>query len=142
MKKNSIIQKYENYNSHHKVFIAPEWTLEYSLAKSPLLKLLWKSIHETRYKEPYNASNQAKFKAIQDRIDTNRDSSELAYDIFKPLNDKNVSKAIVAQKLGIEIGKLNHEDKEQLKSEVINNDYTKYLVRAIKHAAQLNEEEV
>lgn len=141
MKKNNIIQKYENYNSHHKVFIAPEWTLEYSLAKSPLLKLLWKSIHETRYKEPYNASNQAKFKAIQDRIDTNRDSSELAYDIFKPLNDKKVSKAIVAQKLAIEIGKLASEDKEQLKTKVLSNDYTQYLVNTIKHASQINEEE-
>ncbi len=142
MKKNSITERYKNYNSHHKVFIAPEWTLEYSLAKSPLLKLLWKSIHETRYKNPYSEENQIKFDEIQHRIDTNRDSPELAYDIFKLLNDKIISKAIVAQKLGIEFGKLNHEDIEQLKSEVINNDYTKYLVRAIKHAAQINEEEV
>lgn len=142
MKKTSIIQKYMNYNSNHKVFIAPEWTLEYSLAKSPLVTLLWKSIHETRYKEPYNASNQAKFKAIQDRIDTNRDSPELAYDIFKPLNDKRVSKAIVAQKLAIEIIKLDNTAREQLKSELLSSTYTEYLVRAIKHAAQINEEEV
>ena len=54
MKKTSIDQKYMNYNSNHKVFIAPEWTLEYSLAKSPLVTLLWKSIHETRYKDPYS----------------------------------------------------------------------------------------
>lgn len=142
MKKTSIIQKYMNYNSNHKVFIAPEWTLEYSLAKSPLVTLLWKSIHETRYKEPYNASNQAKFKAIQDRIDTNRDSPELAYDIFKSLNDKRVSKAIVAQKLAIEIIKLDNTAREQLKSELLSSTYTEYLVRAIKHAAQINEEEV
>lgn len=142
MKRTSIIQKYMNYNSNHKVFIAPEWTLEYSLAKSPLVTLLWKSIHETRYKEPYNASNQAKFKAIQDRIDTNRDSPELAYDIFKSLNDKRVSKAIVAQKLAIEIIKLDNTAREQLKSELLSSTYTDYLVRAIKHAAQINEEEV
>ena len=142
MKRTSIIQKYMNYNSNHKVFIAPEWTLEYSLAKSPLVTLLWKSIHETRYKEPYNASNQAKFKAIQDRIDTNRDSPELAYDIFKSLNDKRVSKAIVAQKLAIEIIKLDNTAREQLKSELLSSTYTEYLVRAIKHAAQINEEEV
>ena len=143
MKKNSIIQKYENYNSHHKVFIAPEWTLEYSLARSPLVKLLWKSIHETRYKNPYSTVNQNKFDEINNQLTTSDDiiSSELAYDIFKPLNDKKVSKAIVAQKLAIEIGKLASEDKEQLKTKVLSNDYTQYLVNAIKHASQINEEE-
>lgn len=143
MKKNSIIQKYENYNSHHTVFIAPEWTLEYSLARSPLVKLLWKSIHETRYKNPYSTVNQNKFDEINNQLTTSDDiiSSELAYDIFKPLNDKKVSKAIVAQKLAIEIGKLASEDKEQLKTKVLSNDYTQYLVNAIKHASQINEEE-
>jgi hypothetical protein len=138
MKRTSINQKYENYNSNHKVFIAPEWTLEYSLAKSPLVTLLWKSIHETRYKDPYNEKNQIKFDEIQNRIDTNSNNSELAYDVFKPLNDKDVSKAIVAQKLAIEIIKLDNVARERLKSELFSNDYTEYLVSAIKHAAQIN----
>ncbi|WP_139689840.1 ATP-dependent nuclease [Streptococcus oralis] len=143
MKRGSIINKYESYNSHHKVFITPEWTLEYSLAKGPLVKLLWKSIHETRYKNPYSTVNQNKFDEINNQLTTSDDiiSSELAYDIFKPLNDKKVSKAIVAQKLAIEIGKLASEDKEQLKTKVLSNDYTQYLVNAIKHASQINEEE-
>lgn len=138
MKRTSINQKYENYNSNHKVFIAPEWTLEYSLAKSPLVTLLWKSIHETRYKDPYSEKNQIKFDEIQNRIDTNSNNSELAYDVFKPLNDKDVSKAIVAQKLAIEIIKLDNAARERLKSELLSNDYTEYLVSAIKHAAQIN----
>lgn len=138
MKKTSIDQKYMNYNSNHKVFIAPEWTLEYSLAKSPLVTLLWKSIHETRYKDPYSEKNKIKFDEIQNRIDTNSNNSELAYDVFKPLNDKDVSKAIVAQKLAIEINKLDHAARERLKSELLSNDYTEYLVSAIKHAAQIN----
>jgi hypothetical protein len=142
MKRTSIIQKYDNYNSNHKVFIAPEWTLEYSLAKSPLVTLLWKSIHETRYKNPYSEQNKIKFDEIQHRIDTNSNNSKLAYDVFKPLNDKDVSKAIVAQKLAIEIIKLDNAAREQLKSELLSNDYTEYLVSAIKHAAQINEEEV
>ena len=58
------------------------------------------------------------------------------------MNDKVVSKAIVAQKLAIEIGNLGNEEKEQLKSVVLSNRYTQYLVDAIKHAAQINEEEV
>lgn len=138
MKKTSIDQKYMNYNSNHKVFIAPEWTLEYSLAKSPLVTLLWKSIHETRYKDSYSEKNKIKFDEIQNRIDTNSNNSELAYDVFKPLNDKDVSKAIVAQKLAIEINKLDHAARERLKSELLSNDYTEYLVSAIKHAAQIN----
>lgn len=137
-KKSSINTKYEVYNANLGIFIAPEWTLEYSLAKSPLVKLLWKSIHETRYKNPYSEKNKEKYDEIQTRIDTNSNDSELAYDIFKSLNDKRVSKAIVAQKLAIEIIKLDKTTREQLKSVLLSNDYTEYLVSAIKHAAQIN----
>lgn len=137
-KKSSINTKYEVYNANLGIFIAPEWTLEYSLAKSPLVKLLWKSIHETRYKDPYSKKNKEKYDEIQTRIDTNSNDSELAYDIFKSLNDKRVSKAIVAQKLAIEIIKLDKTAREQLKSVLLSNDYTEYLVSAIKHAAQIN----
>jgi putative ATP-dependent endonuclease of OLD family len=143
IKINTIIPKYEKYNANSKTFVAPEWTLEYSLAKSPLVRLLWKSIHETRYKAPYSAINKAKFDEINNLFTDGSESinAELAYNVFKPLNDKVVSKAIVAQKLAIEIGKLASEDKEQLKTKVLSNDYTQYLVNAIKHAAQINEEE-
>ena len=137
-KKISINTKYEVYNANLGIFIAPEWTLEYSLAKSPLVKLLWKSIHETRYKNPYSEKNKKKYDEIQTRIDTNSNDSELAYDIFKSLNDKRVSKAIVAQKLAIEIIKLDNTAREQLKSVLLSHAYTDYLVSAIKHAAQIN----
>lgn len=144
IKRNTITQKYAAYNAEHKTFVAPEWTLEYSLAKSPLVKLLWKSIHETRYKKPYSYVNQNKFDEKNNQIATSGDiiSSELAYGIFKPLNDKDVSKAIVAQKLAIEIGKLKDSEKQVLKEKVLGSRYTEYLVEAIKHAAQINEEEV
>jgi putative ATP-dependent endonuclease of OLD family len=86
---------------------------------------------------------EAKFDEINNLFTDGSESinAELAYNVFKPLNDKVVSKAIVAQKLAIEIGKLASEDKEQLKTKVLSNDYTQYLVNAIKHAAQINEEE-
>lgn len=143
IKNDTIIQKYDDYNANSKTFVAPEWTLEYSLAKSPLVKLLWKSIHETRYKEPYSTTNKEKFDKINNLFTDGSESisAELAYNVFKSLNDKVVSKAIVAQKLAIEIGNLDNEGKEQLKSEVLSNKYTQYLVDAIKHAAQINEEE-
>ena len=143
IKINTIIQKYEKYNANSKTFVAPEWTLEYSLAKSPLVRLLWKSIHETRYKAPYSAINKAKFDEINNLFTDGSESidAELAYKIFKPLNDKIVSKAIVAQKLAIEIGQLDSENKEQLKSEVLSNSYTQYLINAIKHAAQITDDD-
>ncbi len=138
-KRNTITKKYEAFNSNSKSFIAPEWTLEYSLAKSPLAKLLWKSIHETRYQHPDSPANQVKFDEINNQITASGDilGSQLAYDIFKPLNDKNVSKAIVAQKLAIEIGKMKDSEKEELKQKVLESQYTEYLVDAIKHASQL-----
>ncbi|MHC5879850.1 ATP-dependent nuclease, partial [Streptococcus pyogenes] len=77
-------------------------------------RLLWKSIHETRYKAPYSAINKAKFDEINNLFTDGSESinAELAYNVFKPLNDKVVSKAIVAQKLAIEIGNLGNEEKE------------------------------
>lgn len=141
-KQKTIDQKYTSYNANSRIFVAPEWTLEYSLAKSPLAKLLWKSIHETRYKAPYNDVNKSKFESINDKITENPNTidSQLAYDIFKLLNDKIVSKAIVAQKLAIEIGNLNSEEKEELKTRILSNRYTQYLVNAIKHAAQITDD--
>ncbi|MDW8682643.1 AAA family ATPase [Streptococcus suis] len=139
----SITQKYSPYNANLKTFVAPEWTLEYSLAQSPLVQLLWKSIHETRYKEPYSTTNKEKFEDINNQFSNGSEtiSDELAYKIFKPLNDKIVSKAIVAQKLAIEIGQLDSENKERLKSEVLSNSYTQYLINAIKHASQITDDD-
>ena len=145
-KKDAILRKFENYNANLKICVAKEWTLEYSLAKSPLVTHLYKSIFESRYKNLNSPTNKQKYDEIvnqinSERTSTRRISSELAYDIFKPLNDKNVSKAIVAQKLAIKIAKLSNDEKEQLKSEVLNCEYTRYLVDAIKHAAQIFESE-
>ena len=120
--------------------------MEYSLAKSPLVTHLYKSIFESRYKNFNSPTNKQRSDEIVDRINSERTSTrrispELAYDIFKPLNDKNVSKAIVAQKLAIKITKLSNDEKERLKSEVLDCEYTQYLVDAIKHAAQIVESE-
>ena len=145
-KKDAILRKFENYNANLKICVAKEWTLEYSLAKSPLVTHLYKSIFESRYKILNSPTNKQKYDEIVNRINsertsTRRISSELAYDIFKPLNDKNVSKAIVAQKLAINMAKLSNDEKERLKSEVLDCEYTQYLVDAIKHAAQIVESE-
>lgn len=146
VKKDAILRKFENYNANLKICVAKEWTLEYSLAKSPLVTHLYKSIFESRYKNLNSPTNKQKYDEIvnqinSERTSTRRISSELAYDIFKPLNDKNVSKAIVAQKLAINMAKLSNDEKERLKSEVLNCEYTRYLVDAIKHAAQIDESE-
>ena len=145
-KKRAISRKFENYNANLKICVAKEWTLEYTLAKSPLVTHLNKSIFESRYQNLNSPTNKQKYDEIVDRIDSERTSTrrispDLAYDIFKPLNDKNVSKAIVAQKLAIKIAKLSNIEKELLKSEVLNCEYTRYLVDAIKHAAQIVESE-
>ncbi|HFI0923589.1 hypothetical protein [Streptococcus suis] len=113
------------------------------MTKSPLGQLLWKSIHETKYKKPYSTTNKEKFEDINNQLTDGSEtiSAELAYKIFMPLDDKVVSKAIVAQKLAIEIGQLDSENKERLKSEVLSNSYTQYLINAIKHAAQITDDD-
>lgn len=145
-KKRAILRKFENYNANLKICVAKEWTLEYTLAKSPLVTILYRSIFESRYKNSNSPINKQKYEEINNQINSERTSTgrispELAYDIFKPLNDKNVSKAIVAQKLAINMAKLSNDEKELLKSEVLNCEYTRYLVDAIKHAAQIVESE-
>ena len=129
---NYLEGKYVN-DANLKVFVAPHWTLEYMLSLSSLSKDLAVVVHEIRYKHPYNTSNKRKLDELIEIInDPNKDSNKVAYKIFKPINDKVVSKAIVAQELA-EIVQKSKEDKK----EIIQEDpYLNYLINAIYHVTE------
>lgn len=141
-KREDMIEKYNTYNGNFKTLIAPEWTLEYSLAQSVLAEYLYKSIHYIRYKQPPSARRVQEKAEIIEEIRgehiTDIEKSKLAYRIFKPLNDKLVSKGEVAQVLSTRIEDLikkSPHEAEILKNKVLNDDNLIYLVEAIKHAA-------
>lgn len=140
-KKINLEQKYSNYDANLEICIAPEWTLEYSLALSSIADLLAQSIHEARYKSPYNNKNQAKLKALIKEIKEKPNNPRVAYEIFKPVNDKLVSKAEVAQILAIKINRIisSPEEYSKRKEIILKDDKLNYLIKAIMHSADLTK---
>ncbi|MEK4563768.1 AAA family ATPase [Alkalihalobacillus sp. FSL R5-0424] len=127
------LKKEYSRNSNLKVFISPKWTLEYSLALSSINVELAKSIHEARFKEPYNNRNAAVWNTMrEDIVFGDNESADLAYKIFKPLHKKNVSKAVVAQLLA----KSLKEKSLDIKSEIEDDEYLSYIIDAIYHVTE------
>jgi putative ATP-dependent endonuclease of the OLD family len=134
----SLVDKYSKYDANLQISIAPDWTLEYSLALSVLAPLLLVSIHEVRYKNPYSGKRKKQYDELRKQLDESQYQDELiAYQIFKPVNDKIVSKAEVAQTLAIKLNQILKEDhkSKDLRDKVMNDAKLKYLVDAIIHAA-------
>ena len=85
------------------------------MALSVLASFLLESIHEVRYKNPYSGK---KLKIFDENgegqlMKDNIHPENIAYKIFKPVNDKLVSKAEVAQCLAIKINQI--VDNENIK---------------------------
>ncbi|MEJ9233092.1 AAA family ATPase [Peribacillus butanolivorans] len=135
----SLNEKYSNYDANLKVCIAPNWTLEYSLALSSLAPLLLESIQEVRYKKPYEGKKKEIFNALKEKSIKNPKDPKVAYEIFKPVNDKLVSKAEVAQRLAIKLNAAANDPKLRLEMEdkISQDDKLEYLVRAIVHSSTL-----
>lgn len=140
-----IEEKYRSYNCNFKIFTAPEWTLEYSLSKSCLRKMLYKAIHTLRYKNAFEGKRLKEFKEFEQIIKEDNDfSDEIAYEIFKPIDKKLVSKAEVAQELSVylkdlfERKKENKEELEKIQNKIMQDNYLKYLIKAIQHVSTVN----
>lgn len=126
-KKNKIDSMYPDGDV--KLCVAEHWTLEYEIAKSGLYQelnmavLMAKAEQAGRLLTFDNARNET------EGIFSCGTSDAIAYEIFKPINNGVVSKAIVAQYLA-EI--LVRKDKDY-KSLIEKDKYLGYLVKAIKH---------
>lgn len=141
-KRRKIEEKYSKYNANIQVSISPEWTLEYCLLLSPLQKLLKESILETQYKTPFNPTTQRKIDEIDRALADPDEKLITIYRLFKRLDDKEVSKAIVAQTLANKIIDLSREEKDSLKNEITNDVHMKYLIDAIiKASGKQNKED-
>ncbi len=117
------------YSGEIRIFLSKCWTLEYDIAKSALYKKLATAIELAKVEmrgDDTNIELSNKIKRETDEKYTNGTNDEVAYKIFKPLNNGSVSKAITAQYLA-EL--LSSEDKETIEAD----EYLGYIVRAIKH---------
>ena len=112
-----------------KIFVAKHWTLEYEIAKSGLYKELAMAISLAKGEQAGKELTQedAKTEVEKDYKDSTNDA--VAYEIFKPINDKTVSKAIVAQHLAT----LIESDAQKYKAIFETDENLKYLVEAIQY---------
>lgn len=125
--KRNELQK--RYNDEIRIFLPKCWTLEYDIARSTLFKKLALAIELAKYEmQDVNITNEIlkKEKREIEKQYCSDITDEIAYKIFKPLNDGSVSKAITAQYLS-EL--LTDADKGDIESD----EYLDYIVKAIKH---------
>jgi putative ATP-dependent endonuclease of OLD family len=138
-KRTSLNEKYSNYDANLEVCIAPDWTLEYSIALSSLAPLLLESIQEVRYKMPYKGKKNEIFSVLKEKSIKNPKDPLVAYEIFKPVNNKLVSKAEVAQRLAIKLNAAANDSKlrPKMSEQIFQDDKLEYLVKAIVHSSTL-----
>lgn len=132
-----------------KIFLPQSWTLEYEIAGSSLYRLLATAIKAAQMEKEHpelemsdKILNQLWNNVTDDFPDGGIPTKEKAYNIFKPLNDGTVSKAITAQYLaGMLAGELapvsdETVNRDEVKSVIESDDKLKYLVDAIKHVTK------
>lgn len=131
-------------NDKTKVFLSKAWTLEYEIAGSGLYRLLVMATKAAQIENTHpdfelsdesllELWNNVKEKYPDDYVPTKED----AYNIFAPLNDGTISKAITAQYLaGMVLGELppvkgNDVLKEKVRDIIMSDDRLKYIKDAI-----------
>ena len=114
-------------------FISDHWTLEYDIALSEIREVLYLSIIESNRISQDNKLSLSEEDILELKLESElffeshktKSREELAYLIFKPLNDGNVSKAIVAQRLAYNL------EKGSYKEEILKSPELSYLRNAI-----------
>lgn len=115
-----------------KVFVPQCWTLEYEIAQSGLFKALAMAIEMAKAEQKGIVVELDIVKnKIESRYIGNSDK-KIAYELFKPINDGLVSKAIVAQYLA----RIFEDDKNYYKTIIETDVYLQYIVNAIKHVVR------
>lgn len=130
----SLLKKY-NGSSDIKIFIPKEWTLEYEIARSSIFKELAAAILLAKD----NKGSISVEKAIEEankKYESDTSSESIAYEIFEPLNDGRVSKAITAQYLA----EILNREATKYKSVLEYDEHLHYLIEAIKHVTTPHNE--
>lgn len=128
------------------IFLPIEWTLEYEIAKSGLFRLLVLAIKAAQIEKnsPEDDLTDERLLELWGKVKEEYPDGHVvtnveAYNIFAPLNDGTISKAITAQYLaGMIAGQLppikgNDDLKEKVKGIIENDERLKYIKKAIEH---------
>ncbi len=115
-----------------KVYVPKFWTLEYEIARSGLYKALAIAIELAKAEQRGLVVKVEDIKSKVEEKYTGNADEKIAYELFKPVNDGVVSKAIVAQYLAEEL----KSDKEGYKRIIEADDCLKYIVEAINHVTK------
>lgn len=127
----------DKYDAPITAFVAPYWTLEYSIARSCMSELFYQAVyicHKTKSKD-YVYTSEDKAKLIEEakttykkwKDDDKLSVDEIAYKIYKGIVlDKKISKAVIAQVFADFISDANFDA-------VIEDENINYLVNAIKN---------
>lgn len=148
--KNNVLSKKMFYEQKVKYFVGKDWTLEYLLGLSCIKNLFYEAILTAQLilkSDDFDESSLEiieEIKEIKKVVEKNMrewektmNREEIAYKLYWEImqgKDKNkTSKAVVAQCLS----SLFKEQPETLKNEILQDEYLKYLVEAIKYAANV-----
>lgn len=112
-----------------KLFAAKNWTLEYEIAKSGLHQELAMAILMAKAEQAGKELTVEEAKTEVEATYKNGTNDAVAYEIFKPINDGTVSKAIVAQYLAAIIESGDKDYKKLFETD----GYLKYLTKAVIH---------
>jgi putative ATP-dependent endonuclease of OLD family len=112
-----------------KLFTAKNWTLEYEIAKSGLYKELDIAVKMAKGEQAGLKTTFEDAKKESDETYKDGTNDIVAYQIFKPINDGVVSKAIVAQYLA----EILESHPKKYKTILEFDEHLEYLVEAIKH---------
>ena len=139
----------EQYNvGDTKVFVSPNWTLEYEIALSAYHKLFYQSILWAQKIENAKTGipKESKLAEVKDNLDEDfdrwkndweeddRKREKIAYEIYrKTMLNKNVSKTITAQKFAEMISDRAKKNHVKFKNKLIDSEYLKYIIDAIFH---------
>lgn len=125
-KAQKLNETYGNTQGNIKFYFAQKWTLEYEIALSSLGMMLAEAIHTIQHKDMDAAERQKKFAAQKEFLES-LPVEERAYQIYRPLLKKNVSKATAAQYLAVILQK----DSAEVKQILLADENLSYLRDAI-----------
>ena len=129
-KTEKIARDYESLQGNIMLRFAKNWTLEYEIALSNLAILFAKVVHRIQYPSMDSDKIDKEFKKLESFL-RSLSKEERAYQIYKPLLKKSVSKAIAAQYLASYLK--SYHTPEALGEVLLNDPNLEYLRDAIYH---------
>jgi len=135
-----------------RVFISPNWTLEYEIALDPVFaktfytSVLWaEKLSNAKTGVPHTKKHQEVTEKVEhdfeqwntDWEDDPRKQEKIAFQIYKKtMLDKDISKAITAQVFAQSLLEISDKNNVKLRESILKSEHFSYLVDAICHVTK------